>query len=125
MEIDETDWHTLRRLEEELWREETRFDITYMKEILAEDFIEYGRSGRVYSREDTLAVARQPIHAVLPLPDLAIRLLAGDVAQVTYNSATTLDGEVQHGHRSSIWARTDSSWVLKFHQGTPFEPDPQ
>ena len=32
----------LQRLEEDLWREETRFDIPYMEQLLAEDFFEIG-----------------------------------------------------------------------------------
>jgi hypothetical protein len=37
----------LRRLEEELWREETRFDRRRMDAVIGEDFFEFGRSGRV------------------------------------------------------------------------------
>ena len=36
--------HVLQRLEEELWREETRFDLSRMEEVIAEDFFEFGRS---------------------------------------------------------------------------------
>jgi hypothetical protein len=111
---------TLRRLEEELWRDETRFDRRRMEEVIAEDFFEFGRSGRVYRREDTLAIPRSPIQAVLPLPDFAARPLGPDVAQVTYNSAVTYGGVVQHARRSSIWSRAGTGWVLRFHQGTPF-----
>jgi hypothetical protein len=71
-----------------------------MDEVIAEDFVEFGRSGRVYRREDTLAVPRRPIDAVLPLPDFRARLLAPGVAQVTYNSAITYDGVVYHARRS-------------------------
>jgi hypothetical protein len=121
MELSKQDFELLERLEEELWREETRFDEKRMREIIAPDFIEFGRSGRIYMREDSLAVPRQPIDAVLPLPDFGARLLHPDVAQVTYNSAVTYDGAVQYARRSSIWSRTPSGWVLRFHQGTPYD----
>jgi hypothetical protein len=121
MELSKQDFELLERLEEELWREETRFDEKRMREIIAPDFIEFGRSGRIYMREDSLAAPRQPIDAVLPLPDFGARLLHPDVAQVTYNSAVTYDGAVQYARRSSIWSRTPSGWVLKFHQGTPYD----
>jgi hypothetical protein len=114
------DVELLRKLEEELWREETRFDQPRMDEVIAEDFFEFGRSGRVYRREDTLAIPRHPIHAALPLPGFNARLLGRDVAQVTYNSAVTYDGVVYHARRSSIWSRTGAGWILRFHQGTPF-----
>lgn len=120
MEISREDQKTLERLEEELWREETRFDTQRMNELIAPDFFEFGRSGRVYQRENILAIARQKIDAVFPLPEFQARLLDENTAQVTYNSAVTHDGIVQYARRSSIWSRTTSGWVLRFHQGTPF-----
>lgn len=123
MELGDHDCEILERLEEELWREETRFDIQRMEQVLAEDFFEFGRSGRFYRREDTLAIPREPIDAVLPLPDFKARLLTQDVAQVTYNSAVSYDGVVLRARRSSIWSRTPSGWVLRFHQGTPIPGD--
>jgi len=121
MELSRHDRDALERLEEELWREETRYDERRMREIIAPDFLEFGRSGRVYRLEDTLAIPRRPIEAVLPLPDFRARLLHPDVAQVTYNSAVTYDGIVQRARRSSIWSRTPSGWALRFHQGTPYD----
>ena len=115
MELSKQDRDTLERLEEDLWREETRFDKNRMSEVIAPDFLEFGRSGRIYKREDALAVRRQPIDAVFPLPDFRARLLHPDVAQVTYKSAVKYDGVIQHARRSSIWSRTPSGWMLRFH----------
>ena len=123
IDLSEEEREALRELEEELWREETRFDQHRMREVIAEDFLEFGRSGRIYRREDTLAIARQPIDAMIPLPDFEARLLTPDVAQVTYNSAVTYDGVVYHARRSSIWSRAGTGWQLRFHQGTPFEEE--
>lgn len=117
-----TDHDALRRLEEGLWKEETRFDPVFLDRVLAEDFREVGRSGRTYRRQETVAVPRQPIHATLPLPEFAIRLLHPDVALVTYESRVIYDGVVEYGRRSSLWSRSPSGWVLRFHQGTPFTP---
>jgi hypothetical protein len=115
------DRELLQRLEEDLWRAETRFDRLYLEQLLAEDFFEIGRSGRVYLRDDILASPKVAIEAVLPLPDFNVRLLTADVAQVTYNSAVTYDGVLQKGRRSSIWSRSAKGWVIRFHQGTPYE----
>jgi hypothetical protein len=123
MELSKQDRDALERLEEELWREETRFDSRRMNELIAPDFFEFGRSGRVYRREDTLAVPRGPIDAVFPLPGFRARSLGRDLAQVTYDSAVTYGGVVQHARRSSIWSRTPDGWVLRFHQGTPIPDD--
>jgi hypothetical protein len=121
MELSKQDRAMLERFEEELWREETRFDNKRMNELIAPDFFEFGRSGRTYKREDTLAAPRQTIDAILPLQDFEARLLHKDVAQVTYNSAVKYDGVTQYARRSSIWSRTPTGWVLRFHQGTPYD----
>ena len=113
---------TLTRLEEAMWREATRFDKAFMSATLAPDFFEFGRSGRTYTREQSLAVPRQPTDAMLPLPDLTIRLLDENTAQVTYNSAVTYDGITEYGRRSSLWSRTSGGWILRFHQGTAYLP---
>ena len=118
MELSEQDRQTLERLEEGLWRAETRFDRAWMERILAPGFFEFGRSGRVYSREDTLGIAARPIEARLPLANLDVRLLSPDVAQVTYTSVETYRGEEQVANRSSLWSRTEDGWQLLFHQAT-------
>ncbi len=120
--LSDEDRAALTRLEENMWREETRFDMQFMEQALAPDFFEFGRSGRTYTREQSLAAPREPIDAVLPLPNLTIRLLDQDIAQVTYNSVVTYGGVIQHGRRSSIWSRTSVGWVMRFHQGTPYQP---
>jgi hypothetical protein len=114
------DEELLRRLEESLWRPETRFDRDYLDGLLADGFFEFGRSGRVYGREEVLASPAGSIDAVLPLPDLDVRRLAEDVALVTYTSATGTD-PVQRAHRSSLWRRGFDGWRIEFHQGTPFD----
>jgi hypothetical protein len=62
-----------------------------MDRILAPDFFEFGRSGRAYERADTLGMKAHPIKAKLPLPDFKVRLLAPDIAQVTYISIVTYE----------------------------------
>jgi hypothetical protein len=122
MELNAPDRLELERLEEGLWRAQTRFDMAFMERVLAEDFFEYGRSGRTYLRQDILNVPHDEPKTTFPLPNLSIRLLSPDVAQVTYDSEVEYAGVVEHGRRSSIWSRRDASWVLRFHQGTPYQP---
>jgi hypothetical protein len=119
MKLNDSDREELRQLEENLWREDTRFDLKYMESILADDFLEVGMSGRCYRREATLAITRAAIHAELPLADLQIRLLAPDVAQLSYVSVDKVGGATRRARRSSIWSRCGGRWLLRFHQGTP------
>ena len=102
IEISEKDATELQCLEQELWIAETRFDRAYMETVMAPDFFEFGRSGRIYKREEILAHGSGTIEAVIPLQNLNIKLLTADVAQVTYDSEATFDGVVEKARRSSI-----------------------
>jgi hypothetical protein len=125
MQLTKDDERELTKLEEELWTEQMRFDIPYMREVMCEDFFEYGISGKLYRLDDTLDIPRQTIQARIPLDDLKLRLLSTDVAQVTYNSHVTYNGIEHHGRRSSIWVKAGGKWRLKFHQGTPYQEEAQ
>ena len=63
-----------------------------MDRLLAPDFLEIGRSGRVYRRAEILDTPAQPIIAKLPLMDFKARLLNANLAQVTYVSTVTYQG---------------------------------
>lgn len=110
----------LEGLEEALWRSETRFNRSYMREVMSPDFFEFGKSGRVYDLDEVLSMDSRDIEAALPLPNLRIRQLSDDVFQVTYDSAVGRGKAVEFAHRSSIWSRSGGKWELRFHQGTPY-----
>ena len=112
----QTDFDKLRELEESLWRAETRFDPEYMNRVLSPDFSEFGRSGRIYRREEIMAMPTQDIRATLK--DLSVQLIDSNVALVTYISEVKYE-QTEIANRSSLWTRTDGRWQIRFHQGTP------
>ena len=57
----------LAALETTLWNANTRGDREWMSEILSPTFTEFGRSGRVYTRDDSLSVS-VPDHIEIELP---------------------------------------------------------
>jgi hypothetical protein len=113
------DIEQLKRQEEGLWTAQFRFDRAWMDGVLAADFFEYGRSGRIYTRDECLDVPGGVIDAVLPLPDFKVHVLASDVVHATYRSILTRGRDVERSNRSSIWVRKAGGWKLAFHQGTP------
>jgi hypothetical protein len=123
MSLSDSDARQLRQLEESLWRAESRFDRAQMSQIFAPDFLEFGRSSRIYRREDALSIEHQEIPAKLPLPNLEIRLVHPDVALVTYESDVSYSSGRERARRSSLWSRTAKGWQLRFHQGTPIPED--
>lgn len=103
-----------------MWRAESRFDLAFQEERFAADFVEFGRSGRVYRRADAIRRSGQAIAAKLPLPNMEIKMIDACTALVTYDSEVVYDGVVERAHRSSIWSHTVQGWVMRFHQGTPY-----
>lgn len=110
-----------RALEESLWRAETRLDDTLMDRTFSADLIEFGRSGRIYQRDEMLLGQNGygEIRAVLPLDKFSVRSLSDDIVQVTYISEVTYSDDVEFANRPSIWRNEDGKWKLWFHQGTP------
>lgn len=103
-------------LEHALWEAQTRFDYDFMEGLLAEDFGEYGRSGRVHSRTDALSVTGDTIDA--HLRDIEVDDVAEGVVLVTYVSEVRHE-ELELANRASLWVKRDGRWQLRFHQGTP------
>jgi hypothetical protein len=97
-------------------------------ELLHPDFVEFGASGRRWSRAEmieSLAAEQSPAvsspagqDAVATVSDLAGTRLADDIVLVTYLSQR----ESRRCHRSSIWRRTADGWRVYFHQGTVIPP---
>lgn len=112
----------LRRLEEGLWTPALRYDLAFQEARIAADFIEFGRSGRIYQREEVIRTEAAPFLARLPLDDLRFRVLDVNTVQLTYNSAAEYEGVVEYARRSSLWSRGPAGWVMRFHQGTPYQP---
>lgn len=118
MNFTDNDIKELQVLEESLWRPETRFDFDYMNNLLADDFFEFGRSGKIYTKAESLSAPMQEIHAKLPLRDFTVHQISNDVVLVTYVSEVQYE-TLEIGNRSSLWLKMQDGWKLKFHQGTP------
>lgn len=109
---------TLRTLEEQLWRTETRYSCEFMESVLADGFVEFGASGAVYDRQTVIDAEPRDLDVELPLPDFAVRALSPDVALVTYTSVERrATGEARRARRSSVWMFGSEGWKLVFHQG--------
>lgn len=52
--MNDEDFQKLKELEEALWISATRFNKEFMESVLSPKFFEFGRSGCIYNREETL-----------------------------------------------------------------------
>ena len=118
MKLTQVNIEEIQKLEEALWRSETRFDLDFQERVFAPDFFEFGRSGRIYSREEMISTEILAIQARLPLLNFKVRVLDETTVQTTYISEVQY-AEIERANRSSIWSKTMHGWQLRFHQGTP------
>ena len=79
-------------------------------DLVADDFVEFGASGRTWDRTSIAAVLTSSEARRVQIVGFTVDVLAESVALVTYR----LEGT----NRSSLWVRRDGSWVIRFHQGT-------
>ena len=110
---------TIRFLEEKLLEPATRHSVIELFELLADDFIEFGRSGNVYDKQVVIGRIQKEETARMTLSDFKIVILAADIILATYRAAKTeADGQKSYSLRSSIWRKTGDKWQMFFHQGT-------
>lgn len=118
----------LQALEVRLHDPQVRSDAGQLQALLHEDFLEFGRSGGVHDKADSvgsLGAAVQPQPPLQLVADgFALARLGPDSALLTYRSASVAeDGTAgRHTLRSSVWLRTALGWQMRFHQGTPTAP---
>ena len=110
-----------RDLEEKLLRQETRNSPGEVATLLHPDLFEFGQSGTVWSRQQTIDMLAQERPMEGSLTDLSVRSLVADVTLVTYRAVgrDPASGNEWHSLRSSVWKLTDGRWQMIFHQGTP------
>jgi hypothetical protein len=110
----------LFHLEEQLLQHSTRRDATALTSLLAEDFREFGSSGRIYTRQQIIDELAAESPRTITLSDPLCQQLADNLALLTYRSARTIPLKAaSHALRSSLWVYRATRWQMIFHQGTP------
>jgi len=116
MELKAAEAQTLRDLEERLLLPSVRASPDEVEPLLADEFIEFGSSGRIYDKEQIILLLQQEQgRARCTLTDFSARRLAADVVLVTYRVVES------RTIRSSIWRLVDGRWCMVFHQGTKID----
>jgi hypothetical protein len=111
-------------LEREFLSGSARRSAERLAQLLHPDFVEFGRSGTVYSYADVLARLKDDEAPAIHTQDFQLRIFGDTQALLTYRSAHIgPDGELQrHALRASLWQRGPEGWRVAFHQGTPTAP---
>ena len=111
----------LLALEAALQSQAVRADSARLAALLADEFVEFGSSGNLWTRAATLADLPAEDFCRRSIRDFQARLLADDVALLTYRSERHASGALpaSASWRSSLWTWRDGRWQMIFHQGTP------
>jgi hypothetical protein len=109
--------HLIRQLEERLLLPEVRMSADQVGDLLSDDFMEFGASGRIYNKKQIIDLLQheQGRGGQRSVKDFLARELAANVVLVTYRIVES------RTIRSSIWKLTNGGWQMEFHQGTRSE----
>ena len=115
-----TDIALLRELELSLHQTHVRASPEQLDRLLADDFVEFGSSGRVYDKTKIIDALTQDTPGRPPeITDFRVRFISRTIALITYRAART--DPLLETLRASIWRWDDNRWQMTFHQGTPSE----
>lgn len=106
---------TLQRLETELHAHSTRTDRVRLEELLHAEFVEIGRSGRLWRREDSiLALLAESEHPFPETADWEMHDVGPDLVMLTYRVISPASGS----RHASLWDLSGPRPRLRYHQGT-------
>ena len=109
----------IRAFEEHLLQADFRRNRKAVSRLLANDFREFGSSGRVWNKQEILDLLEtEPIFHATMQDFRAIELVSG-VLLVTYTAVVDRPGaKTATTLRTSVWIMLNGRWQMIFHQGT-------
>ena len=92
-----------------------------VQELLADQFVEFGSSGEVFSKSQVMAMLQAESSVAVSASEFTVQFPSSEVALVTYRACRAGEPPT-HTLRSSIWKRVQGRWQMVFHQGTLTQP---
>ena len=111
--------HLMRR-ERALFDPAVRRDRAQVEAFLAEDFQEFGSSGRGWDRQTIVESLATALYTAPTAEQMRCTRITADVALVTYRTVRidSNTGTRTETLRSSLWIKESGRWRMRFHQGT-------
>ena len=129
MKLSDNDTAYFFQLETSLHKRQIRNCADATSALLANDFVEFGSSGKVWDKSSIVAsMQTETMDEPITVEDFEARELASDVVLITYTSSRSkrvVEGPLPVSSlRSSIWKRRNGKWQMIFHQGTKIPASP-
>ena len=104
-------------LEEKLFNPSIRKSVKEVSQLLADDYLEFGSSEKVYNKEDVIESLQKEPSGQITAHDFKVNLLIPELALVTYTAMKTNKTKINTiSLQSSIWKKTEGNWQIVFHQ---------
>lgn len=111
----EKEFALIEELELEIATANTRGNAARLRQLLADEFSEFGKSGATYTKEQVISLLVNATPREIEFSHFKFTRLASDAVLVTYQSSSN----GVHANRSSVWLRRNAEqWQLLHHQGT-------
>jgi hypothetical protein len=86
--------------------------------LIAEDFLEFGASGKVWTKTEIISAMSQWVPTERIVEDFRVHELSASVCLVTYRVIGVDRQPFAFSLRSSIWRSSGKTWQIVFHHGT-------
>ena len=118
MTVNKSTLSHLKELEKKLFNPAAGKASSLFSKLLADDFVEFGSSGRIYSRKQIIESLLHETATKISTSNFKAVRLDKEYFLVTYKALKTIDKTKIYSLRSSIWRFRDNKWQIVFHQGT-------
>jgi hypothetical protein len=110
----------IKALELELLQPEVRKSKERLNELIADNFLEIGSSGKSYNKQDIINELPEEEETKFTVKDFNTIEISPDTILATYQAekeVSDINGNILSS-RSSIWQNKNGDWQMIFHQGT-------
>ncbi|MBC2723404.1 DUF4440 domain-containing protein [Desulfosporosinus sp.] len=113
-------YQQIYNIEDRLLQPEIRGSREEISVLLADDFVEFGVSGRIFDKMQVVEELPHSPAVPMIIEDFQVKVLAPGAVLATYRAVKTNESreEMRNSLRSSIWKFIDGRWQMVFHQGT-------
>lgn len=109
----------IKELELKLLNPAVRKSASILSNILSDDFIEFGSSGKTYNKQQTIDALQNEKTVTINISDFKIRSISPDVLLALYTAEKIVSTNYsKNSLRSSLWIKQNDNWQIMFHQGT-------
>jgi hypothetical protein len=89
-----------------------------LHDLVADDFLEIGASGRTYSKAEVLAAIEAAPLRKFTLEEFKVVASGEGWALVSYRAGEKSASSSTASLRSTLWVERERKWQIVFHQGT-------